>query len=230
MTRSLAATSVLFAAFSSLALAASEVGSPNLFECSPAAIQYTCDGPPCQIIARPSDDAASSLENFGAVNDATGTVSWKPVDQKAGTVVVLYITNADGEQATSARLTINAPNDDSNTLGSDGKCGAGGSSSSSSSSSASDDSASSSSAASETSSGLAASASSAVESASSKASDAASSASSKASSITSDLGSKTSSAANAAQTSSDSGSGATSVFVKSSVLAAAVIAVASVLF
>ncbi|GAA5976894.1 hypothetical protein JCM5350_007282 [Sporobolomyces pararoseus] len=225
MIRSLA---VLFASFASLISAASEVGSPTLFQCSPAAIQYTCDGPPCNIIARPADDAASSLENFGSVNDASGTVSWKPVDQKAGTVVVLYITNADGEQATSARLTVNAPNDDSNTLGSDGKCGG-----SSSSSTASDDSASSSSsssAASGTSSGAGASITSAVESASSKASDAAESASSKASSITSDLNSKTSSAGNSTPTASDSGSGATSVLVKSSVLAVAVIAVASALF
>ncbi|GAA5915021.1 uncharacterized protein JCM6883_004214 [Sporobolomyces salmoneus] len=223
MPRSLAATSVLFAAFSSLALAASEVGSPNLFECSPAAIQYTCDKPPCQIIARPGDDAASSLENFGEITDQTGTVSWRPVDQKAGTVVVLYITNADGEQATSARLTINAPNDDSNALGSDGKCGG-------SSSGSSSDSSSSSSGESSSSSGAGASASSAVSSVSSKASDAAASATSKAGSITSDLASKTDSAANAGQTGSDSGSGAAGNFVKSSALVAAVVVVASAVF
>jgi len=82
------------------------------------------------------------------------------------TVVVLYITNADGEQATSARLTINAPNDASNALGSDGKCGGSSDSSASSSSTGG----SSSSEATSSASGAASSASSAVDSATSKAS------------------------------------------------------------
>ncbi|GAA5841244.1 hypothetical protein JCM3766R1_001712 [Sporobolomyces carnicolor] len=220
MARYSVSTLLAFALSASFAHAASEVGSPNLFECSPAAIQYTCDKPPCQIIARPQNDAATSLENFGAVNDQTGTVSWKPVNQKAGTVVVLYITNADGEQATSAPLTINSPNDDSNTLGADGKCSASASSSDSSSSSSSsatstDSSASSSSSAS----GAKDPASSAVDSITSKAGDA-----------TSKAGSITSSAGNAAETKADSGSGASGLFVQSSALVGAAIAVVASAF
>ncbi|GAA6026310.1 hypothetical protein JCM11491_003535 [Sporobolomyces phaffii] len=197
-----AATSVLFAAsFASVALAASEVGSPNLFECSPAAIQYSCDKPPCQIIARPADDAASSLSNFGEAKEATGTVSWRPVDQKAGTVVVLYITNADGEQATSAPLTVNNPNDAANALGSDGKCGGGGGGGaggeSSSSSAAEGETSSSASSGDATSTGAGASASSKASDAAASASSKADAATSKAGSITSSLGSKTDTATGA---------------------------------
>ncbi|GAA5887516.1 hypothetical protein JCM16303_004229 [Sporobolomyces ruberrimus] len=212
----------LFAAFSSLAIAAPEVGSPNIYECSPVAIQYTCDKTPCTIIARPADDAATSLENFGSVNDASGSVSWRPVNQKAGSVVVLYINNADGEQATSARLTVNSPNDSSNTLGSNGQCSA--------SSSDDGDSSSSSAAGSSTgtSTGAGAAASSVASDASSKASEAAGSATSKAGSITSKIADATNTADNASQT--DGGSGAAGVFVKSSLVTAAVLAVGSALF
>ncbi|GAA6064116.1 hypothetical protein JCM10212_004963 [Sporobolomyces blumeae] len=209
------ATALVSLLAASLVNAASEVGSPNLFECSPAAILYMCDKTPCQIIARPADDPSTSLENFGSVSDATGTVSWKPVNQAAGTVVVLYITNADGEQATSAKLTVNSPNDSSNTLGSDGTCaGSGSATDASSSSSSTDASGSATSSAGSAATSVTSTAGSAASDASSKASDAKESVTSKAETATSD-------ATAAAEASPTGESGAAGVFVKTSVVALA---------
>ncbi|GAA5823029.1 hypothetical protein JCM5353_007863 [Sporobolomyces roseus] len=221
MARTLLSATALIALFS-LTNAQSTIGSPNLFECAPAALQYECSKPPCQIIARPSSDPTSSLHNFGAVNDASGSVSWRPVDQKAGAVVVLYITDADGVQATSAMLTVNAASDPSNTVNAEGKCfplDPNSSASSDGSSSSSTD------GASATTSRTGATSSNAADSASSKVA----SITSKAGEATSKIGDAASSAANAAET-AVGGSGAAGVFVKSSALAAAVLVVASALY
>ncbi|GAA5972595.1 hypothetical protein JCM21900_001331 [Sporobolomyces salmonicolor] len=200
---SISFTAALVALFFAVAARAdNSVGSPNLYECTAAAFTYTCDNTPCTIVARPSADESSSLHNFGSVTAASGTVSWT-VDEPQGTQVTMWITDSEGNTISSAALTVAA--------GSDSCLSSTASSGSSASSSAPT--------------ALGSSASSTGRAASSS-SSAASSAASGASSV---AGSATSAAASASS-SADAASGAAEVFVKSSILAAAVLAAGVALF
>ncbi|GAA5877592.1 hypothetical protein JCM1840_005851 [Sporobolomyces johnsonii] len=203
---SISFTAALVALFFAVAARAdNSIGSPNLYECTAAAFTYTCENTPCTIVARPSADESSSLHNFGSVSAASGSVSWT-VDEPQGTEVTMWITDSDGNTISSAALTVAAGSD--TCLSSTATSGASASSSSAAAS------------------GSSAAASGTSASSTGKAASSASSASSGASSV---AGSATSAAASASS-SADAASGAAELFVKSSVLAAAVLAAGVALF
>ncbi|BGP00863.1 hypothetical protein RTG_01130 [Rhodotorula toruloides ATCC 204091] len=203
-----------FAAIASLAsLAAAQdlrVNTPSqIYSCQPAAFTYTCPSTPCTIVARPSKDQSSILENLGDVSDKSGSVSWKPVDVAEGTSVTLWITDANGNTISSAAITV--------AQGTSTSCLAGSSGSSDSPASSG---ASGSSHASAATKAASASASSMTKSAASAASQTASKAGAAAASMSGSANSTSSSPSASASAGSDTGSGAgIDAVVKTSLLA-----------
>ncbi|GAA6008693.1 hypothetical protein JCM10207_001688 [Rhodosporidiobolus poonsookiae] len=108
-------SSTIAAAFALLAaqvaLADPAIQSPALYQCTPAAYQYTCDSTPCTIVIRPADDQTSSLANLGSVSDASGTVTWTP-NVAEGTSVTGWITNSQGVSLSNAATSVAAGSDD----------------------------------------------------------------------------------------------------------------------
>ncbi|GAA5879564.1 hypothetical protein JCM8547_003106 [Rhodosporidiobolus lusitaniae] len=177
-----------------------------IYQCTAAKFTITCASPPCTLVARPSGDATSSVHNFDKIDSASGSASWT-VDQPAGSSVTLWITDSTGSTISSSALTV-AEGDDDSCL--DGSSSSSGSSASSAASSA------------------ASGASSAASSAKSGASSAASSAKSAASSA--GASASESADAAAASASADADGSAAGVFVKGSVLGAALLAASAALF
>ncbi|BGP37236.1 hypothetical protein JCM10450v2_001146 [Rhodotorula kratochvilovae] len=204
------ATAAVALSFASTALAQNVVNTPSLYQCTAAAITYTCANPPCTIVARPSGDATQALESFGEVTAASGSVSWKPVNVAEGTQVTFWITDDNGESLSSASVTVSGGSSDSCLTSS-------GSSGSSATSAASDASTKASSATS--------AAASAASSAASKASSAASSAGSAASSA----GASATQAGASASASANADNAAGALVAKGSVLGAALLAVTAYL-
>jgi hypothetical protein len=62
-----------------------QINTPGgTYQCQSAQFSYTCDSPPCTVVARPTADVSSSLHSFPTVNDNAGSVGWQPVDQPEG--------------------------------------------------------------------------------------------------------------------------------------------------
>ncbi|GAA5992590.1 hypothetical protein JCM11641_006536 [Rhodosporidiobolus odoratus] len=93
------------AVFAAQALAAPSIQSPALYTCTPASYQYTCDAPPCTVVIRPADDAATSIASLGQVNEAEGAISWSP-NVAEGTSVTAYITNAAGQVGNNSPTSV----------------------------------------------------------------------------------------------------------------------------
>ncbi|BGP23110.1 hypothetical protein Rt10032_c23g6646 [Rhodotorula toruloides] len=220
----LATTALALLVAARAALAATSIQSPALYQCTPAAFQYQCDAPPCTIVARPSNDPTSMIAAIGTVNDASGSISWRP-NVAVGQQVTVYITDNNGAVGNNSPTTVAAGTSDSCLSGS------GGASSSASSAASGANSAAS------AASGAAASASSSVASATSSlssrvnsavasASSAAASISSKAMSTASGASSSASSAAASASSTADKGSGAASIAINGVLVVVAALAVA----
>ncbi|GAA5936824.1 hypothetical protein JCM3775_002717 [Rhodotorula graminis] len=183
-------------ALASTALAQNLINTPSLFQCTAAALTYQCAAPPCTVVARPSGDQTQQLWSGGEVADASGSVSWKPVNVAEGTDVTLWITDSNGATVSSASVTVSGGSDDC--LSSSGSSG---SSSTKAASSATSSAA-----------AVGAAATSAAASGASKAMSAVSSALS---------GSATTSGAAAPSSSGDSNSAAGSLIIRGSALGAA---------
>ncbi|GAA5869806.1 hypothetical protein JCM16303_001800 [Sporobolomyces ruberrimus] len=219
-------TLVFFSTLVSLALAADPtISSPNVYQCTPTtSYQVTCDAPPCQVIARPSDDPTQSLAVIGSIDSAgASTISWR-ASVPAGTSITVYITDANGAFNNNSPTTVAEGTGDCG--GSDNSSSAAAGSSSapnSSSSTASESSASRS--ASESSS----SSQSSESSSSSSAASSSSSTSATRSTVTTTSQTTTASGTSSAPTSTptDAGSGASSIAVGG--LFAGVLAVAAAL-
>ncbi|BGP29377.1 hypothetical protein JCM10296v2_001116 [Rhodotorula toruloides] len=216
-----------FAAIASLAWLATaqdlRVNTPSqIYSCQPAAFTYTCPSTPCTIVARPSKDQSSILENLGDVSDKSGSVSWKPVDVAEGTSVTLWITDANGNTISSAAITV--------AQGTSTSCLSGSSGSSGSSDSSASSGASGSSHASAATKAASASASSMTKSAASAASQTASKAGAAAASMSESANSTSSSPSASASAGSDTGSGAgINAVVKTSLLAVVLVGSAAIL-
>ncbi|BGO98021.1 hypothetical protein RTBOTA2_000783 [Rhodotorula toruloides] len=226
----LASTALALLVAARAALAATSIQSPALYQCTPAAFQYECDAPPCTVVARPSNDPTSMIGEIGTVNDASGSISWRPT-VAAGSQVTVYITDNNGAVGNNSPTTVAAGTSDSCLSGGAASSGAGAASSASSgaNSAASSASASASGAAASVSLSLASatsSLSSRVNSAVASASSAAASASSQAVSTGAALSSSASSAAASASASADKGSGAASIAINGALLVVAALAVA----
>ncbi|TNY18166.1 hypothetical protein DMC30DRAFT_403935 [Rhodotorula diobovata] len=113
MARSTLAVALAALAFASTAYAQNLINTPSLYQCTAAALTYTCAAPPCTIVARPSGDATKELESFGQVSSASGSVSWKPVNVAEGTEVTLWFTDSDGATVSSASVTVSGGSSDS---------------------------------------------------------------------------------------------------------------------
>lgn len=96
----------------SQALAQNLINTPSLYQCTAAALTYQCAAPPCTIVARPSGDQTKQLWSGGEVADASGSVSWKPVDVVEGTDVTLWITDSNGATVSSAAVVVSGGSDD----------------------------------------------------------------------------------------------------------------------
>ncbi|BGO89920.1 hypothetical protein JCM10020v2_001554 [Rhodotorula toruloides] len=216
----LASTALALLVAARAVLAATSIQSPALYQCTPAAFQYECDAPPCTVVARPSNDPTSMIGEIGTVNDASGSISWRPT-VAAGQQVTVYITDNNGAVGNNSPTTVAAGTSDSCLSGGAASSGAGAASSASSgaTSAASSAHSSASGAAASVSSSLASatsSLSSRVDSAVASASSAAASASSQAVSTGAALSSSASSAAASASASADKGSGAASIAINGS--------------
>jgi hypothetical protein len=66
-----------------------QINTPGgTYQCQSAQFSYTCDSPPCTVVARPTADVSSALHSFPTVNDNAGSVGWQPVDQPEGCVAL----------------------------------------------------------------------------------------------------------------------------------------------
>ncbi|GAA5898567.1 hypothetical protein JCM8208_004700 [Rhodotorula glutinis] len=99
-------------ALASTALAQNLINTPSLYQCTAAALTYQCAAPPCTVVARPSGDQTKQLWSAGEVADASGSVSWKPVDVAEGTDVTLWITDSNGATVSSAAVVVSGGSDD----------------------------------------------------------------------------------------------------------------------
>ncbi|GAA5854456.1 hypothetical protein JCM9279_006613 [Rhodotorula babjevae] len=188
-------------ALASTALAQNLINTPSLYQCTAAALTYQCAAPPCTVVARPSGDQTKQLWSGGEVTDASGSVSWKPVDVAEGTDVTLWITDSDGATVSSAAVVVSGGSDDclSSSGGSATKAASSGTSSAA---------------------GAAAAATSAAASGASRAMSAASSA----------MGGSATTSGAAASSSGDADSAAGSLVVRGSAVGAAVAVVVGALF